>query len=90
MRSRFLRPHPVTVAGGALGEYAPLLVHHGVDDRLVTPTHSDYLKSQLESAGKKQGRDFRIETYTGQGHGFTGEALTKSRAATVEFLAETL
>ena len=68
----------------------PLLMHHGLDDGLVTPQYSEHLKTLLQRAGKKDGTDFHLETYEHQGHGFTGEALTKSRAATVAFFVKTL
>ena len=43
-----------------------------------------------ERAGKRDGTDFHLETCEHQGHVFTGEALTKSRAATVAFFVKTL
>jgi dipeptidyl aminopeptidase/acylaminoacyl peptidase len=68
----------------------PLLIHHGLADGLVRPQQSAHLKTQLVGAGKRDGTDFHLETYKDQGHGFTGEALTKSRAATVAFFLKNL
>jgi hypothetical protein len=60
------------------------------DDGLVTLKHSEHLKAQLEKAEKKDGTDFHLETYEHQGHGFTGDALKTSRAATVAFFLKNL
>jgi dienelactone hydrolase len=68
----------------------PLLIHHGMDDEFVRPSQSEHLEAQLERVGKKKGTDFHLEKYPKQGHGFTGDALTKSRAATVAFFVEKL
>jgi dienelactone hydrolase len=68
----------------------PLLIHHGLDDGLVTPQHSKHVKSELEGVGKKDPADFHLETYEHQGHGFTGDALAKSRDATVAFFVKQL
>jgi dienelactone hydrolase len=75
---------------GAWSNMPPLLIHHGLDDGLVTLKHSEYLKAQLEKAEKKDGTDFHLETYEHQGHGFTGDALKTSRAATVAFFLKNL
>jgi dienelactone hydrolase len=66
-------------------EMPPLLVFHGTDDRLVSPSESAYLVKQLEGVGKKKGRDYFYDPSKGESHGFQGAALTKSRDATVEF-----
>lgn len=68
----------------------PLLIHHGTKDPLVPFSESEYLVAQLEKAGKKKDRDFFFEAYEGEGHGFKGAALTKSRDATIEFISKTL
>ena len=75
---------------GDWSKMPPLLVHHGRDDGLVEPKHTDHLKAQLESARKTNGKDFHIELYDRQGHGFTGDALTKSRRSTVDFFVKHL
>ena len=47
-------------------------MHHGTDDKIVPPAESDTLKRLLLAAGKKEGSDFEIHTYDGEGHGFQG------------------
>ena len=68
----------------------PVLIFHGTDDRLVAPSESHHLVAQLESAGKKKGQGYVFESYQGQGHGFKGAALAKSRDETVEFVNKML
>jgi dipeptidyl aminopeptidase/acylaminoacyl peptidase len=68
----------------------PVLILHGTEDHLVAPSESAYLVSQLALAGKKEGTGYIFESYKGEGHGFIGAALTKSRDATVEFIKKTL
>lgn len=68
----------------------PLQVHHGKADTRIPLSETHHLQTQLAQAGKKPDVDFWVKTYDGQGHGFTGDALTQSRDATVRFLASTL
>lgn len=68
----------------------PVLIFHGTKDPLVDPSESAYLVAQLELAGKKKGPGYIFESYEGEGHGFKGAALTKSRDETVEFIKKTL
>ena len=68
----------------------PLLILHGSEDRLVPPGDSAHLVAQLESAGKKKGRDFCFTEYAGEGHGFKGAALAKSRDQTIDFIEKTI
>jgi dienelactone hydrolase len=63
----------------------PLLVFHGTVDPLVHPSESEYLVEQLKGVGKKEGGDYCYDPSKGQGHGFKGAELTKSRDATVHF-----
>lgn len=68
----------------------PVLIHHGTADSLVPMSESEFLVAQLESSKKKKDRDYFVEWYKDQGHGFTGDALARSRKATVEFVEKTL
>ena len=68
----------------------PLLMHHGQGDELVPPRNSEHVKKQLEGVRKKDPEHFHLEIYPGQGHVFTGDALTKSRDATVAFFVKQL
>ncbi len=68
----------------------PLLILHGTEDKLVLPSESEQIVAHLESAGKKKGRDFRFTRYEGEGHGFKGAALVKSRDETVEFINKSI
>jgi dienelactone hydrolase len=86
----FFAPTLAPPLAGDWRRIPPLLIHHGLADELVPPQHSEYLKAQLEAAGKRDPADFHLETYPQQGHGFTGEALAKSRSATVSFLLKHL
>lgn len=81
----FFAPTLAPPLAGDWRRMPPLLMHHGLADDLVKPQHSEYVKTQLEGVGKRDPADFHLETYPQQGHGFTGEALTKSRSATVSF-----
>lgn len=68
----------------------PLLIQHGKDDDLVPMAQSAALVANLSGAGKKEGPDYIYTTYSSQGHGFNGAALTKSRNATLEFFKSRL
>ena len=68
----------------------PVLILHGSADSLVSPSESEHLVAQLESAGKTKGRDYRFTMYEGEGHGFKGAALAKSRDETIEFVLRTI
>lgn len=68
----------------------PLLVHHGLDDDLVTIDHSRQLVSELRAAGKTEGVDYTLLEYPGQGHEFVGDALVTARTKSVEFLKSVL
>jgi dienelactone hydrolase len=68
----------------------PLLIHHGLDDDLVTIDHSRQLASELRAAGKTEGADYTLLEYPGQGHAFVGGALTTARTKSVEFLTSIL
>ena len=64
----------------------PVSIHHGTDDDLVKKTESEYLVAELIAAKKQLGRDYFVEWYDKEGHGFKGAALNKSRDATVKFM----
>ena len=68
----------------------PVLVFHGSADTLVPPSESEYLVAQLKGVGKKKDHDYFYEPSKGEGHGFKGAELTKSRDATVEFFKKRL
>ena len=70
---------------GTWSALPPVLIHHGDQDKDVPIAHSTHLVEKLKAAGKVQGRDYRLATYPGQAHGFTGSALSDSRDATVAF-----
>ena len=67
-----------------------VLIHHGTADRSVDISESEFLVAELEAIKKKKDRDYFVEWYKGEGHGFTGAALTESRDATVEFVKKAL
>jgi carboxymethylenebutenolidase len=64
----------------------PVLIHHGMDDLLVDIEDSVDLVSELRAAGKVEGVGYRFSKYPGQGHGFTGPDLKRSRSTTVDFI----
>jgi dienelactone hydrolase len=80
----FFGPTLSPVLTGPWDKMPPLLIHHGLADKPVEPFHSEHLMSELKKAGKVKGKDFHFEPYKDQGHGFTGNDLTKSRAKTVD------
>ena len=86
----FFAPTRNPPLGGPWARMPPLLVHHGADDALVFPAETTHLASELTRAGKSRDVDYWITNYAGQGHGFKGEALASSLAATVTFLAPRL
>jgi dipeptidyl aminopeptidase/acylaminoacyl peptidase len=65
-------------------------VFHGTDDSLVPIGESEYAVAQLKAAGKIEGRDYVFKPVKGQGHGFTGLALTQSRDGAVAFFTQQL
>lgn len=72
------------------GKLPPVLILHGSEDKLVPLSESAHLVAQLHSAGKKAGQDYRFTPYEGEGHGFKGAALAKSRDEAVEFIRRTI
>lgn len=68
----------------------PTLIHHGTEDHVVDHAESAFLVAQLQGAKKKEGSDYQVELYKGEGHGFKEPALTKSRDATVAFVKKML
>jgi dienelactone hydrolase len=86
----FFAPTRNPALAGPWVRMPPLLVHHGAADRTVFPSETTHLETELTRAGKTRDVDFWVKEYAGQGHGFTGDALASSRAATVAFLAARL
>jgi dienelactone hydrolase len=69
----------------------PLIqIHHGKDDRRVSPSESTFLIEELDRVGKTLDRDYFVNWYAHEGHGFKEPALTTSRDATVKFMTTTL
>lgn len=68
----------------------PVLIFHGAKDPLVDPSESAFLVAQLESAGRKRGTGFTYEAVPGEGHGFHGAALKKSRDEMIAFITRVL
>jgi len=68
----------------------PALIFHGTKDPLVPMADSEYLVEQLKGVGKKKDQDYFFEPVPGEGHGFKGAALVKSRDRSVEFLKKAL
>lgn len=71
---------------GRFEQMPPVQVHHGSADTTVYPRESEALVAQLKKAGKREGKDFVVESYPGQTHRFDSAALATARAATVEFV----
>jgi dienelactone hydrolase len=67
-----------------------VLIQHGTADTLVPTAESDHLARELERVGKSKDRDYFLELYEGEGHGFKEPALTRSRNRTLEFVDKTL
>jgi dienelactone hydrolase len=86
----FFAPTRNPPLAGRLTRMPPLLVHYGTADTIVFPEDTTHLESELTRAGKRRDVDFWVKDYPGQGHGFKGEALASSLAATVAFLAARL
>lgn len=81
---------PTQGLGPHFARLPPVLILHGSADRMVPPSDSAHLVAQLESAGKKKGRDYRFSSYAGEGHGFKGAAMVKSRDEAAEFIENTI
>ncbi len=86
----FFGPTDLLERDGSVSALPPVLIHHGTADKDVDFRNSTALVSELVKAGKIEGKDFVFREYKDQGHGFTGEALTASRDATVGFVEEWL
>jgi acetyl esterase/lipase len=86
----FFGPTVAPPLEGDLSKLPPVLIHHGTDDRVVSISESKRLVDRLVAAGKTEHKDYEFFEYKGQGHGFTGEDLTKSRDATVAFIEKML
>ena len=68
----------------------PVSIHHGTKDQLVDINESEYLVAELDAARKQPDRDYFVNWYPNEGHGFKGAALGKSRDATVAFMSSML
>ena len=68
----------------------PVSIHHGTTDPLVDKNESEYLVAELVAARKKLDRDYFVNWYPNEGHGFKGAALSKSRDATIKFMSSVL
>jgi dienelactone hydrolase len=86
----FFGPTSDPPLGGDRAALPPVLIHHGTDDKLVPFADSVSLVGELRAAGKTEGLGYQFIPYKGQGHGFTGPDLDRSRTATVEFFAGVL
>jgi acetyl esterase/lipase len=64
----------------------PFLFFHGVDDKVVPPSHSQDLAEKLSAAGGSA----RVVLVEGEGHGFHGEKLRTSLARLMVFLDDNL
>jgi dienelactone hydrolase len=71
---------------GPFEQMPPVQIHHGSADTTVYPRESEALVAQLKKAGKREGKDYVVESYPGQTHRFDSAALATARAATVEFI----
>lgn len=81
---------PTQSLGSNWARFPRALILHGTKDPLVDISESEHLVAQLDAAGKKEGLDYVFERHEGEGHGFKGAALTKSRASTVDFMKKAL
>ena len=90
MRSRFFRADATCAARDKFAQLPLVLIQHGTADRLVPPTESDHLAGELERVGKRKDRDYFLDLYEGEGHGFKEPALTRSRNRTLEFVDKAL
>ena len=78
---------PFQGIGGDVDKLPPVQIHHGDDDRIVSPDQSIELESQLVTAGKAKDSDYELYFYPGEGHGFTSPtAVSDSTSRTVAFL----
>lgn len=68
----------------------PVLIFHGSADRLVNPSHSAHVVSELKKVGRQEGTDLQYRIMPGEGHGFHGAALDESRDRTIEFFQANL
>jgi acetyl esterase/lipase len=64
----------------------PILIFHGTQDEIVRYNQS----SKLESALKEVGADVTLVTMEGDGHGWSGEKLTRSIRQTMDFFKKHL
>lgn len=72
--------------GGDVEKLPPTQIHHGNGDEFVFPKESHELKRMLVAAGKREGLDFEIHFYPGEGHGFRGVlAVNDSKQLTGDF-----
>jgi dienelactone hydrolase len=71
---------------GRFDQMPPVQIHHGSKDTTVYPRDSEALVAELKKAGKREGKDFVLESYPGQTHRFDSAALATARAATVAFI----
>ncbi|MEJ7809283.1 MAG: dienelactone hydrolase family protein [Gemmatimonadaceae bacterium] len=82
----FFAPTVVPPLHGQRAALPPVLIHHGTNDTTVAIESSEQLVRELRAAGRTEGLGYEFIRYPGQGHGFTGSDLAKSRTTTVEFL----
>ena len=69
------------LAAAFLKRMPPVLILHGLNDRLVPSTEAYKLQKLLQAKGVP----FEMKIYPGQGHGFTGEATSDAEARTLAF-----
>lgn len=62
-----------------------LQIHHGTADETVKPAETAELVRLLKAAKKKEGADYEVHWYDGEGHGFRNPADSKSRQLTGDF-----
>lgn len=73
---------PFNSIGNNIDRLPPVQIHHGEDDKIVSPDQSRGLEKQLIAAGNV----YEIFFYPGEGHGFTSPtAIADSTQRTIDF-----
>lgn len=77
---------PFNGLGDNISQLPPIQIHHGTQDVVVDKSQSEQLAKELELAGKKEGKDYEIFFYSGEGHGFsTPSEISTSTQRTIDF-----
>lgn len=86
----FFGPIVVPALAGDRSKLPPVQIHHGTADPTVPISDSELLVTELRAVGKTPGVGYEMIRYSGEGHGFSGVALTDARASAVSYLSRHL